>query len=251
MFGYYGQVRAVKKTVTKAGKSTLSVVMPVFNEELTIESIIQKVLSRPEVSQLIVVDDCSKDSSKSLIEKLQKEYKFVFLKHEKNQGKGAAIRTAQPYVSAPFTLIQDADLEYDPDQYPKLIAPILEGRADVVYGSRFQTGEMRRVVYFWHYVGNKLLTLLSNAFSNVNLSDMETCYKVIRSDLFKTIKIQENRFGFEPELTAKLAAKKARFYEVSISYFGRTYEEGKKIGAKDGFRAIYCILKYNLFQKDK
>jgi len=227
----------------------VTVIMPVFNEESTIEIIVKKVLSRPEVKQLIVVDDCSIDGSPEIIESLQRELDFDFLRHSKNKGKGAAIRTAQSVVKGEITLIQDADLEYDPDQYPKLIAPILEDRADVVYGSRFQTGEMRRVVYFWHYVGNKLLTILSNAFSNINLSDMETCYKVVRSDYFEKIQIQESRFGFEPELTAKLAAMRARFYEVSISYYGRTYEEGKKIGAKDGFRAIYCIIRYNLFNR--
>jgi glycosyltransferase involved in cell wall biosynthesis len=222
----------------------VSVIMPAFNESKTIIEICLKVLKQPSVKQLIVVDDCSSDETFHLAKSIR-DKRVLLLKHDFNQGKGAAIRTAQPHVSQPVTLIQDADLEYDPEQYPILLEPILSGHADVVYGSRFQTGEMRRVHYYWHYVGNKLLTVLSNAFSNLNLSDMETCYKIIKTDFFKSIKIQENRFGFEPELTAKLSASKAKFYEVSISYHGRTYEEGKKIGARDGFRAIWCILKYN------
>lgn len=222
--------------------------MPVFNEEKTIETIVRKVLAQKEVGQLIIVDDCSRDASAKVITKLQKELSFDFIQHQRNMGKGAAIRTAQQHIQCPITLIQDADLEYDPEQYPRLMEPIVSGRADVVYGSRFQTAEMRRVLYYWHYVGNRFLTILSNAFSNINLTDMETCYKVVKTELFKNLSLKENRFGFEPELTAKLAARKARFYEVSISYYGRTYEEGKKIGARDGFRAIYCILKYNLLK---
>ena len=228
----------------------ISVIMPAFNEEKTILQIASRVLLQEKVRQLIIVDDCSADKTWDLINSIS-DPRVETIRHDKNQGKGAAIRTAQSVVRNSITLVQDADLEYDPSQYPKLIMPIVNGHADVVYGSRFQTGEMRRVVYFWHYLGNKFLTLLSNSFSNINLSDMETCYKVIRSDLFKKIEIEESRFGFEPELTAKLAAMKARFYEVSISYHGRTYEEGKKIGVKDGFRAIYCILKYNLWSRPK
>jgi glycosyltransferase involved in cell wall biosynthesis len=228
----------------------VTVIMPAFNEEKTIKDICARVLLQESVGQLVIVDDCSSDRTLELALSVR-DPRVEVLKHAVNQGKGAAIRTAQNSVRMAITLIQDADLEYDPSQYPKLIAPILSGHADVVYGSRFQTGEMRRVVYFWHYVGNKVLTVFSNAISNINLSDMETCYKVIRSDLFKSLDLRESRFGFEPELTAKLAARKARFYEVSISYFGRTYEEGKKIGAKDGFRALYCILKYNLWARPK
>jgi glycosyltransferase involved in cell wall biosynthesis len=221
-----------------------AVIMPAFNEEKTIGQVIDLVLDQSEVRQLIVVDDCSTDSTPKIV--LQKRDKrIIFIQHEFNKGKGAAIRTAQSKINQPIVIIQDADLEYDPKQYSKLIEPIRLNLADVVYGSRFQTGEMRRVLYFWHYVGNRFLTLLSNAFTNINLSDMETCYKVIRSDFFRQINIKESRFGFEPEITGKLAAMGARFYEVSISYNGRTYEEGKKIGVRDGFRAIWCILKYN------
>ena len=229
-------------------RAKVTVIMPAFNEEKTILEICNRVLQQGGVAQLIIVDDCSKDKTFDLANSIP-DARVEVLRHERNQGKGAAIRTAQSSVRFPITLIQDADLEYDPAQYPKLVSPIVNGYADVVYGSRFQTGEMRRVLYFWHYVGNKFLTILSNAFSNINLSDMETCYKVMRSDYFKRLKIQESRFGFEPELTAKLAGMRARFYEVSISYYGRTYEEGKKIGAKDGFRAIFCIVKYNLWSR--
>lgn len=237
-----------RRTTVTSGIRKVTVIMPVFNEEITIETIVRKVLAQKEVGQLIVVDDCSQDASVEKITNLQKEFSFDFLKHQRNMGKGAAIRTAQRHIRYPITLIQDADLEYDPEQYSRLVEPILTGRADVVYGSRFQTAEMRRVLYFWHYVGNRFLTIFSNAFSNINLTDMETCYKVVKTELFGSLNLKENRFGFEPELTAKLAAKGARFYEVSISYYGRTYEEGKKIGAGDGFRAIYCIVKYNIFK---
>jgi len=240
-------MRGRTKDIT-GSKMLITVIMPAFNEAETLLEITQKVLAQTDVGQLIIVDDCSKDQTWQIINSIQ-DSRVEVLRHEKNQGKGAAIRSAQKRVRFPITLIQDADLEYDPSQYKKLILPIIENRADVVYGSRFQTGEMRRVLYFWHFVGNKLLTLMSNAFSNINLTDMETCYKVVRSDLFIRIPIKESRFGFEPELTAKLAAMRARFYEVSISYYGRTYEEGKKIGAKDGFRAIYCIIRYNLFNR--
>ena len=221
----------------------LSVIMPAYNEEKTICSVMKLVLAQPEVQQLIVVDDCSTDSTWNRIMSVE-DPRLVLVRHEKNLGKGAAIKSAQGYISQPVVVIQDADLEYDPRQYPKLVEPIRLNLADVVYGSRFQSGEMRRVLYFWHYVGNRFLTILSNAFTNINLSDMETCYKVIKSEYFKTLIFEESRFGFEPEITGKLAALEARFYEVSISYFGRTYEEGKKIGVRDGFRAIWCILKY-------
>ena len=222
----------------------VAVIMPAFNEEKTISLVIDSVLNQELVKQLIVVDDCSTDTTYSqIISKNDKRLEVI--RHEENQGKGAAIRSAQKLVRQPIVIIQDADLEYDPKQYSKLVEPIRLDLADVVYGSRFQTGEMRRVLYFWHYLVNRFLTLLSNAFTNLNLSDMETCYKVVKTDFFKEIQIEESRFGFEPEITGKLAAIDARFYEVSISYFGRTYEDGKKIGVRDGFRAIWCILKYN------
>lgn len=222
----------------------VSVIMPAYNEESTIMEVIDLVLKQSKVKQLIVVDDGSTDETYSRAI-LSSDSRLVVIRHEKNQGKGAAIRSAQDKVDQRVILIQDADLEYDPNQYHKLLEPIELDLADVVYGSRFQTGEMRRVVYFWHFLGNRFLTLLSNAFTNLNLSDMETCYKVMKAEFFKSITIEESRFGFEPEITGKLAALDARFYEVSISYRGRTYEEGKKIGVKDGFRAIWCIVRYN------
>jgi glycosyltransferase involved in cell wall biosynthesis len=221
----------------------LTVIMPAYNEESSISEIIQRVLIEPLVWQLIIVDDGSNDSTAQIIETIS-DPRILLIQHPANLGKGAAIRTAQSHVTGDLVLIQDADLEYNPSEYNKLLEPILRDYADVVYGSRFQTGEMRRVLYFWHYVGNRFLTLLSNAFTNINLSDMETCYKVIRTEFFNRIQIQESRFGIEPEITGKLASLGARFYEVSISYNGRTYEEGKKIGVRDGFRAIYCIVKY-------
>lgn len=229
-------------------RQLVTVIMPAFNEELTIREICQRVLQEDLVGQLIVIDDNSNDNTLEIASSIR-DSRIQIIRHDKNRGKGAAIRSAQSSVKFPITLIQDADLEYDPSQYSKLVHPILNGYADVVYGSRFQTGEVRRVLYFWHYVGNKFLTLLSNALSNINLSDMETCYKAMESELFKRLSLKESRFGFEPELTAKLAAQGVRFYEVSISYFGRTYREGKKISAKDGFRAIYCIFKYNLLAR--
>jgi len=224
----------------------LAVVMPAFNEENTLEEIIRRVLEQPMVGQLIVVDDASRDNTPKILMKLSSNPIIQVVTHEKNQGKGAAIRSASKHVKYPYVLIQDADLEYDPSQYSKIIAPLVSDHADVVYGSRFQTGEARRVLYFWHYLGNQFLTLLSNAFTNLNLSDMETCFKAMRTTHFQKLDLMEKRFGVEPEMTAKLAAMKLRFFEVSISYFGRTYEEGKKIHAKDGFRAIFCIIFYNL-----
>ena len=234
-----------KKNFRKHNAMTgVTVIMPAFNEEKTISQVIDYVLEQKVVNQLIVVDDCSTDNTYANIAS-KNDKRLEVIRHESNQGKGAAIRSAQALVNQSIVIIQDADLEYSPNQYGKLLEPIKLDLADVVYGSRFQTGEMRRVLYFWHYLGNRFLTLLSNAFTNLNLSDMETCYKVIKSELFKDIQIEESRFGFEPEITGKLAALNARFYEVSISYFGRTYEDGKKIGVKDGFRAVWCIIKYN------
>ena len=194
--------------------------------------------------ELIVVDDASRDRTRALLESLPPSPDLRVLAHDRNQGKGAALRTGIAAATGDVVVIQDADLEYDPQEYPKLLQPILDGKADVVYGSRFIGGESHRVLYFWHYVGNRILTLLSNAFTNLNLTDMETCYKIFRREVIQSIQIEENRFGFEPEITAKIAAIGCRVFEVGISYAGRTYAEGKKIGWKDGVRAIWCIFKY-------
>jgi len=222
--------------------------MPVYNEEQTIHLIVERVLARPEVGELVMVNDCSKDGTWLRMQELAKsDPRIRIFTHEVNLGKGAALRTGFAEAVSEIVIIQDADLEYDPDEYPKLLMPILTGRADVVFGSRFLGSGMHRVLYYWHCIGNRFLTLLSNMFTNLNLTDMETCYKVFRRDILKRITIQENRFGFEPEITAKVAKLRVPLYEVSISYYGRTYEEGKKIGWRDGIRAIWCILKYNLF----
>jgi len=199
--------------------------------------------------EIVIVDDCSVDGTREILEKEMAPLVDKILYHDVNKGKGAALRTGFKYATGDIVVIQDADLEYNPQEYPRLIAPILEGKADVVYGSRFIGGQERRVLYFWHMVGNRFLTLLSNAFTNLNLTDMETCYKVFRRDVIQQIDIKESRFGFEPEITAKIARMKLRIYEIGISYSGRTYDEGKKINWKDGFRAIYCILKYNVFSE--
>ena len=226
----------------------LGVVIPVYNEEKTLHLIVEKVLARPEVAEVVIVNDCSKDGTWETMQALAKtDDRIRIFTHEVNQGKGAALRTGFHHVNSEFIIIQDADLEYDPDEYPKLLMPILTGRADVVFGSRFLGSGSHRVLYFWHSIGNQLLTLFSNMATNLNLTDMETCYKVFRREVLKQITIQENRFGFEPEITAKVAKLKVPLYEISISYYGRTYEEGKKIGWKDGVRAIWCIMKYNLF----
>jgi glycosyltransferase involved in cell wall biosynthesis len=223
----------------------LGVVMPVYNEEKTIHLIVERVLARPEVGELVMVNDCSRDGTWTRMQEIaQTDPRIRIFTHEVNQGKGAALRTGFQQVQSGIVIIQDADLEYDPDEYPKLLMPIISGKADVVFGSRFLGSGMHRVLYFWHYMGNKFLTLLSNMFTNLNLTDMETCYKVFRREVLTGIQIQENRFGFEPEITAKVAKLRVPIYEVSISYYGRTYEEGKKIGWKDGFRALWCILKY-------
>jgi glycosyltransferase involved in cell wall biosynthesis len=224
----------------------LSVVIPVYNEEKTLHLIVDKVLSRPEVAELVIINDCSTDGTWDTMQKLAKQDPRIrIFTHEVNQGKGAALRTGFQHVQSEIVIIQDADLEYDPDEYPKLIAPILLGKADVVFGSRFLGSGMHRVLYYWHYLGNQFLTQLSNMFTNLNLTDMETCYKVFRKEILSKIKIEEERFGFEPEITAKIARMKVPIYEVSISYYGRTYEDGKKIGWKDGFSAIRCIIKYS------
>jgi len=226
----------------------LSVVMPVYNESTTITAMVARVLARPEVRELVIVDDCSTDGTDLLLADVANGSDRVRVhRHRVNQGKGAAIRTGFGLATSPFVIIQDADLEYDPDDYPKMVGPLAAGKADVVFGSRFRSGEACRVLYFWHSVGNKVLTLLSNMMTDLNLTDMETCYKAFRRELLDGLVIQENRFGFEPEITAKIARLKARVYEVAISYDGRTYEEGKKIGWRDGVRAIWCIIRYNLF----
>jgi len=227
-----------------------SVVMPVYNEEATVAEVIRVVLEQRPVKELVIVDDCSKDGTYAVLQKLAAENPRIQLHHhEVNQGKGAALRTAISKATYPIVLIQDADLEYDPHEYYLLLRPILADRADVVYGSRFLGSGSHRVLYYWHSLGNKALTTMSNMFTNLNLTDMETCYKVFRREIIQGIKIEENRFGFEPEITAKIAAnKELRIYEVAISYYGRTYAEGKKIGWKDGVSALRCILKYNLFR---
>tara|TARA_Y100000589_G_scaffold68551_1_gene60263 strand:+ start:1741 stop:2451 length:711 start_codon:yes stop_codon:yes gene_type:complete len=228
---------------------TLSVIIPCFNEINTIEQVLIKVRNSPIKSkQIIIIDDFSTDGTREFLNSLDDESIKVVLQN-KNQGKGAAIAKGIKFATGEISIIQDADLEYDPNEYAKLINPILVNQADVVFGSRFQGAEPHRVVYFWHRVGNGFLTLLSNIMTDINLTDMETCYKAFRTEILKSIIIREKRFGFEPEITAKVARKRCRIYEVGISYFGRTYEEGKKIGWRDGVRAIWCILKYNLWKK--
>jgi glycosyltransferase involved in cell wall biosynthesis len=225
----------------------LSVVIPCYNEAGTIEKIVAAVRQAPYPDkEIIIVDDCSTDGSIEILREIVAPQVSLIIYQPVNQGKGAALRAGIRQATGDIIIIQDADLEYDPEQYPKVISPILEGKADVVYGSRFIGSEPHRVVYFWHRVGNGLLTLLSNMFTNLNLTDMETCYKAFRREVIQTIEIEENRFGFEPEITAKIARKGVRIYEVGISYHGRTYMEGKKINWKDGIRALYCIVKYNV-----
>ena len=226
----------------------VSIVIPCYNERKTIHSILAAVRAAPVArKEIIIVDDCSRDGTRDLLRTQIVSLVDKIIYHEVNQGKGAALRTGFAAATGDIVLIQDADLEYHPNEYPKLLQPIIDGKADVVFGSRFSGGDAHRVVYFWHMVGNKVLTLLSNMATNLNLTDMETCYKVFRREVVQKIKIEENRFGFEPEITAKVAKLKVVIYEVGISYYGRTYEEGKKIGWRDGFRALYAIAKYNFF----
>ena len=223
----------------------LSVVIPCFNEEKTIKVLLETVLVQELVGEVIVIDDCSIDSSIKIVESLG-DSRITLLKHDKNKGKGAAIATGLKHSKLPYVIIQDADLEYDPNEYEDLLRPILAGKADVVFGSRFLTSTSRRVLYYWHHVGNSVLTTLSNIFTNIDLTDMETCYKVMTRKVAVSLQINENRFGFEPEITAQIAAMRVRIFEIPISYNGRTYEEGKKITWKDGFSALRCIVKYNL-----
>ena len=229
----------------------LSIIIPCYNEVNTIEQIVDAVNNSPwPDKEIIIVDDFSADGSReklrNVIAQSGKVSKVLY--HDRNQGKGAALRTGFAAATGDIVIVQDADLEYDPNQYPMILQPILSGKADVVIGSRFMGSEPHRVVYFWHRVGNGFLTLLSNMFTNLNLTDMESCYKAFRREIIQGIKIEENRFGFEPEIIAKISKLDCRIYEVGISYFGRTYSEGKKIGWRDGVRAIICIIKYNLFR---
>ena len=229
----------------------LSIVMPVFNEAATIAASVERVLAAPiglEI-EIVIVDDGSTDGTREVLRQLETDPRIRVFRHEENQGKGAGLRTGFARARGEIVTIQDADLEYDPSELAKVVQPIVDGRADVVYGSRFAGGECHRVLYFWHYVGNRFLTLLSNMLTNLNLTDMETCYKAFRREVLARFEIEENRFGVEPEMTAKVARLGCRVYEVGISYDGRTYAEGKKIGWRDGVRAIHCILKYNLFRR--
>jgi glycosyltransferase involved in cell wall biosynthesis len=225
----------------------LSVVMPVYNEQATLREAVSRVLAVALEIELICVDDGSRDGSREILEELRASHAQVrVLLQPRNMGKGAALRRGIHEATGDYVLIQDADLEYDPSDYPGLLRPLIEGKADVVYGSRFLGAAPHRVLYFWHYVANRMLTLISNALTNMNMTDMETCYKAFRREILQSIPIEEDRFGFEPEITVKIAKRRLRVYEVGISYWGRTYEEGKKIGWKDGVHALWCLVKYTL-----
>jgi glycosyltransferase involved in cell wall biosynthesis len=227
----------------------LSIIIPCYNERESINNIVDTVLkSTYKNKEIIIIDDGSTDGTREILRDDIAKKVDQIIYHPQNQGKGAALKSGINASTGDIVIIQDADLEYDPSEYPRLLEPILQGRADVVYGSRFSGGSAHRVLYFWHRLGNGLLTFVSNMFTNLNLTDMETCYKVFRREVIQNIEIEELRFGFEPEITAKISKMNVRIYEVGISYYGRTYSEGKKIGWKDGVRAIYCILKYNLFR---
>ena len=233
----------------QAASLKLSIIIPCYNERNTIESIVEAVRSSPvQHKEVIVIDDCSTDGTRDILAQKIAPIVSRVIYHDRNQGKGAALRTGIAAATGDVVIIQDADLEYDPQEYPSLLEPFIHGKADVVFGSRFMGGKPHRVVYYWHSLGNWVLTTMSNMLTNINLTDMETCYKAFRREVIQSIKIKENRFGFEPEITAKVAKMGCRIYEVGISYYGRTYSEGKKIGWKDGFRALYCILKYSLFR---
>jgi len=229
----------------------LSIVIPCYNEIRTIEAIIQQICAVefdfPCQREIIIVDDCSTDGTREYLQQIDGQNGIRVILHSVNRGKGAALRTGFEHATGDILIIQDADLEYDPQEYPKLLKPILDGKADIVYGSRFIGGESHRVLYFWHSLGNRFLTFFSNMFTNLNLTDMEVCYKVFKRDVLDEITLREDRFGFEPEFTAKVARLGRPIYEVGISYYGRTYEEGKKISWRDGLRAVYVILKYGLF----
>jgi len=233
--------------------STVSIIIPCYNEAETIDGLLSAVLDvqLPYTKQIIIVDDCSTDGGSEILDRYGENPEIIIFYHETNQGKGAALRTGISHATGDIIIIQDADLEYDPGEYPSLIKPFEDDVADVVYGSRFKGAHAERILYFWHSIGNKFLTLFSNMMTNLNLTDMETCYKVFRREVIQNMTITEDRFGFEPEITAKIAAYKPRLriYEVGISYYGRTYEEGKKISWKDGVAAIWCILKYNLWAR--